>query len=167
MSEIVNKVAESGLITLDLEIFYPKEDILSFDLKEHLFMGLILKEKDFRASLQSLDWSIYQGKAVALFCSADAIIPLWAYMLVTSYLNPIAKRVLSGAPEEARKQLFIENIRALDPAQFSGSRVVVKGCGDIEIGEYAFVEITSILQPVVKSLMYGEPCSTVPVYKNK
>jgi hypothetical protein len=167
MSEIVNKVAESGLITLDLEIFYPKEDILSFDLKEHLFMGLILKEKDFRASLQSLDWSAYQGKAVALFCSADAIIPLWAYMLVTSYLNPIAKRVLSGTPEEAKKQLFIENIRALDPAQFSSSRVVVKGCGDIEISEYAFVEITSLLQPVVKSLMYGEPCSTVPVYKLK
>lgn len=165
MSEIVNKVAESGLITLDLETFYPQEEILSFDLKDHLFMGLILKEKDFRASLQSFDWSVYQGKAVALFCSADAIIPLWAYMLVTSYLNPIAKRVLSGTQEEARKQLFIENIRALDPAQFSGSRVVVKGCGDIEISEYAFVEITSILQPVVKSLMYGEPCSTVPVYK--
>lgn len=165
MSEIVNKVAESGLITLDLETFYPQEEILSFDLKDHLFMGLILKEKDFRASLQSFDWSVYQGKAVALYCSADAIIPLWAYMLVTSYLNPIAKRVLSGTQEEARKQLFIENIRALDPAQFSGSRVVVKGCGDIEISEYAFIEITSILQPVVKSLMYGEPCSTVPVYK--
>jgi hypothetical protein len=167
MSEIVNKVAESGLITLDLELFYPKEEILSFDLKDHLFMGLILKEKDFRASLQSLDWSVYQGKTVALFCAADAIIPLWAYMLVTSYLKPFAKRVLSGTPEEARKQLFIENIRSLDPTQFSGSRVVVKGCGDIQIGEYAFVEITSLLQPVVKSLMYGEPCSTVPVYKMK
>jgi hypothetical protein len=167
MSEIVNKVAESGLITLDLEIFYPNEEILSFDLKDHLFMGLILKEKDFRASLQSLEWSAYAGKTVALFCSADAIIPLWAYMLVTSYLKPFAKRVLSGTPEEARRQLFIENIRSLDPAPFSGSRVVVKGCGDIQIGEYAFVEITSLLQPVVKTLMYGEPCSTVPVYKMK
>lgn len=165
MSEIVNKVAESGLITLDLEAFYPHDEILAFDLKDHLFMGLILKEKDFRASLQSLDWSLYQGKTVALFCSADAIIPLWAYMLVTSYLKPFAKKVLSGTPEDARKQLFIDNIRALDPATFSGSRVVVKGCGDIQIGEYAFVEITSLLQPVVKSLMYGEPCSTVPVYK--
>jgi hypothetical protein len=167
MSEIVNKVAESGLITLDLELFYPKEEILSFDLKDHLFMGLILKEKDFRASLQSLDWSLYAGKTVALFCSADAIIPLWAYMLVTSYLMPFAKRILSGTPEEARKQLFIENIRSLDPTPFSGSRVVVKGCGDIQIGDYAFIEITSLLQPVVKSLMYGEPCSTVPVYKMK
>jgi hypothetical protein len=167
MSEIVNKVAESGLITLDLEVLYPQDEILSFDLTEHLFMGQILKEKDFRASLQSLDWSVFQGKTVALYCSADAIIPLWAYMLVTSYLKPYAKRVLSGTPEEARKQLFIDNIRSLDPTQFSGSRVVVKGCGDIEIGEYAFVEITSILQPVVKSLMYGEPCSTVPVYKLK
>jgi hypothetical protein len=167
MSELVNKVAESGLITLDLEVYYPQDEILSFDLTEHLFMGQILKEKDFRASLQSLDWSVFQGKTVALYCSADAIIPLWAYMLVTSYLKPYAKRVLSGTPEEARKQLFIDNIRSLDPTQFSGSRVVVKGCGDIEIGEYAFVEITSILQPVVKSLMYGEPCSTVPVYKLK
>lgn len=167
MSEIVNKVAESGLITLDLELFYPKEEILSFDLKDHLFMGLILKEKDFRASLQSTDWSVYAGKNVALFCSADAIIPLWAHMLVTSYLRPVAKSVLSGTPEEARKQMFIDNIRAIDLAPFAGSRVVVKGCGDIQIGEYAFVEITSLLQPVVKSLMYGEPCSTVPVYKMK
>lgn len=167
MSELVNKVAESGLITLDLEVYYPQDEILSFDLTEHLFMGQILKEKDFRASLQSLDWSVFQGKTVALYCSADAIIPLWAYMLVTSYLKPYAKRVLSGTPEEARKQLFIDNIRSLDPTQFSGSRVVVKGCGDIQLGEYAFVEITSILQPVVKSLMYGEPCSTVPVYKLK
>ena len=167
MSEIVNKVAESGLITLDLELFYPKEEILSFDLKDHLFMGLILKEKDFRASLQSMNWSAYAGKTFALFCSADAIIPLWAYMLVTSYLGPFAKRVLSGTPEEARKQIFIDNIRALDVSPFMGSRVVVKGCGDIQLGEYAFVEITSLLQPVVKSLMYGEPCSTVPVFKSK
>jgi hypothetical protein len=167
MSELVNKVAESGLITLDLEVYYPQDEILSFDLTEHLFMGQILKEKDFRASLQSLDWSVFQGKTVALYCSADAIIPLWAYMLVTSYLKPYAKRVLSGTPEEARKQLFIDNIRSLDPTQFSGSRVVVKGCGDTQLGEYAFVEITSLLQPVVKSLMYGEPCSTVPVYKLK
>ena len=167
MSELVNKVAESGLITLDLEVYYPQDEIPSFDLTEHLFMGQILKEKDFRASLQSLDWSVFQGKTVALYCSADAIIPLWAYMLVTSYLKPYAKRVLSGTPEEARKQLFIDNIRSLDPTQFSGSRVVVKGCGDTQLGEYAFVEITSLLQPVVKSLMYGEPCSTVPVYKLK
>lgn len=167
MSELVNKVAESGLITLDLEVYSPQDEILSFDLTEHLFMGQILKEKDFRASLQSLDWSVFQGKTVALYCSADAIIPLWAYMLVTSYLKPYAKRVLSGTPEEARKQLFIDNIRSLDPTPFSGLRVVVKGCGDIQLGEYAFVEITSLLQPVVKSLMYGEPCSTVPVYKLK
>lgn len=165
MSEIINKVAESGLITLDLETLYPVDEILGFDLKDHLFMGLILKEKDFRASLQSMDWSVYQGKQVALFCSADAIIPLWAYMLVTSYLRPVAKAVHSGTPEEARKQLFIQQIRSLDLAPFAGARVVVKGCGDLQLGEYAFVEITNLLQPVVKSLMYGEPCSTVPVYK--
>ncbi len=165
MSEIVNKVAESGLITLDLETLYPGEEIMAFDLKDHLFMGLILKEKEFRAALQSLNWSVYQGKLVTLYCSADAIVPLWAYMLVTSYLMPLAKTVLSGTPEETRKQMFIKNIRALDTTPFMGARVVVKGCGDLQLGEYAFVEITARLQPVVKSLMYGEPCSTVPVYK--
>ena len=165
MGEIVNKVAESGLITLDLETLYPQEEILGFDLKDHLFMGLILKEKEFRASLQQLDWSIYKDKQVALYCSADAIIPLWAYMLVTSYLVPQARQVFSGTPEDCRKKIFIDNIKAIDPSSFKDARVVVKGCGDLEIGEYAFVEITAKLQPVVKSLMYGEPCSTVPVYK--
>jgi hypothetical protein len=164
---IVNKVAESGLITLDLEMLYPKQEILAFDLKDHLFMGLILKEKDFRAALQQIDWSGYKDKCVAIYCSADAIIPLWAYMLVTSYLQPQASQLFSGAPDELKKNLFIQNIKTLNTAQFEGARVVVKGCGDIEIGEYAFVEITNLLQPVVKSLMYGEPCSTVPVFKAK
>jgi hypothetical protein len=164
---IVNKVAESGLITLDLETLYPTQEILAFDLKDHLFMGLILKEKDFRAALQQIDWSVYKDKCVAIYCSADAIIPLWAYMLVTSYLQPQASQLFSGAPDELKKNLFIQNIKTLNTAQFEGARVVVKGCGDIEIGEYAFVEITNLLQPVVKSLMYGEPCSTVPVFKAK
>jgi len=162
---IVNKVAESGLITLDLETFYPRDEILSFDLKAHLFMGLILKEKDFRAALQTTDWTVYKEKYVALYCSADAIIPLWAYMLVASYLKLQAREIFSGTPDEFRKKLFVENIRNIDSGPFTGARVVVKGCGDLEIGEYAFVEIMSVLQPVVKSLMYGEPCSTVPVYK--
>ena len=168
MSEtIINKVAESSLITLNLETLYPAEEISSFDLKDHLFMGLILKEKDFRASLQQLNWSQYQNKPVAIYCSADAIVPLWAFMLVASYLKPLAKQIFSGTPEEFKKYIFIQNIRNLDPKEFKDARVVVKGCGDIEIGEYAFVEITSFLQPLVKSLMYGEPCSTVPVFKAK
>ncbi len=164
---IINKVAESGLITLDLETFYPKDDISGFDLKEYLFRGLILKEKDFRDSLSSLVWEQYRDKNVAIYCSADAIIPLWAYMLVSSYLQPVAKNIYSGTPEEFRKQEFIKNIRAIEPTIYIDQRVVIKGCGDIEFGEYAFVEITNKLRPVVKSLMYGEPCSTVPVYKRK
>lgn len=164
---IVNKVAESGLITLDLEMYYPAEDIISFDLKDHLFMGLILKEKDFRAALAEMNWEIYRDKYVALFCSADAIIPLWAYMLVSSQLSPVAKKVFSGSPEEAKKQLFIEKINAIDSNDFLDKRVVIKGCGDLELGEYAYIEITNKLTPVVKSLMYGEPCSTVPVHRRR
>jgi hypothetical protein len=164
---IVNKVAESGLVTLDLETFYPTEEILSFDLKDHLFMGLILKEKDFRSALAEMDWENYRDKYVAVFCSADAIIPLWAYMLVSSQLSPVAKKVFSGSPDEARKQLFIERINAIDSNDYADKRVVIKGCGDLDIGEFAYIEITNKLTPVVKSLMYGEPCSTVPVYKRK
>lgn len=164
---IVNKVAESGLITLDLEMYYPTDDMISFDLKDHLFMGLILKEKDFRAALAEMNWEVYRDKYVALFCSADAIIPLWAYMLVSSQLSPVAKKVFSGSPEEAKKQLFIEKINAIDSNDFVDKRVVIKGCGDLEIGEYAYIEITNKLTPVVKSLMYGEPCSTVPVHRKR
>jgi hypothetical protein len=164
---IVNKVAESGLITIDLEDLYPKEDIQGFDLKDHLFMGLILKEKDFREALQNLDWEQYRDKLVAVHCSADAIIPLWAYMLVTSRLSGIARKIFAGSPEKMREQLFLENIRSLDISSYTEKRIVVKGCGDLQLGEAAFVEITAKLMPVVKSLMYGEPCSTVPVYKKK
>lgn len=161
----MNKVAESGLITLDLETLYPREEIAEFDLKDHLFMGMILKEKDFRTALDQADWSIYKDKQVALHCSADAIIPMWAYMLATSHLCKAAARVFSGTKDELIRDLMIRNIRAMDAGAFEGARVVVKGCGDIRIGEFAFVEITSLLQPVARSLMYGEPCSTVPVYK--
>ena len=164
---IINKVAESGLITLDLETLYPRGEITGIDLKDYLFKGLILKEKDFREALAATDWSMFAGKNVAIYCSADAIIPLWAYMLISSYLQPVAKTVFSGSPEELKKQEFIQNIRALDASEYEDKRVVIKGCGDIAIGEYAFVEITNRLLPVVKSLMYGEPCSTVPVYKKR
>jgi len=164
---IINKVAESGLITIDLESFFPVDEIVGFDLRDFLFMGLILKEKDFREALTAFDWENMRSKKVAIYCSADAIIPLWAYMLVSSYLQPVAKLVFSGTPEELKKQEFIKNIQQLDATIFEDKRVVVKGCGDMEIGEYAFVEITNKLRPVVKSLMYGEPCSTVPVYKKR
>jgi hypothetical protein len=167
MDAIINKVAESGLVTLDLEDFYPKEEILAFDLKNYLFMGVILKEKDFRAALGELNWENYRNKLVALHCSAEAIIPMWAYMLVSSNLSDIARKVFSGTTEDVRREIFIEKIREINREEYTDKRVVVKGCGDLEIGEYAFVEITNKLAPVVKSLMYGEPCSTVPVYKKK
>ena len=168
MSEpIVNKVAESGLITIDLENFLPDGEVVVFDLKDHLFMGLILKEKDFREALKNTDWDAFEDKNVAITCSADAIIPVWAYMLVASYLEPVAKEVYLGTEEEMTKHLFLKKISLINMQQFADQRVVVKGCGDIPIGNYAYAEITKQLRPVVKSIMYGEPCSTVPVYKKK
>jgi hypothetical protein len=164
---IVNKVANSGLITLDLEKYIPEGEILVFDLKDHLFMGLILKEKDFREALKNLDWSVYQDKNVALLCSVDAIIPLWAYMLVVTYLEPVAKDIYLGAAPEMYKHLFLKNIASIDLSAFDGQRVVVKGCGEIPIENFAYAEITRLLRPVVKSIMYGEPCSTVPIYKSR
>jgi hypothetical protein len=165
--EIVNKVAQSQLVTLDLESYYPVEEIVVFDLKPHLFMELILKEKEFRAALQNNDWSAYQNKVVAVTCTADAIIPMWAYMLVASYLQPVAKDVIFGDEQTARQQLFVRNIEVIDTEPFVEKRIVVKGCGDIPIGEYAYLAITKKLMPVAKSLMYGEPCSTVPIFKRK
>ncbi len=168
MSEpIINKVAESGLITLNLEEYYPKEEILSFDLKPFLFMEMILKEKDFRQALQQHEWTLYADKIAAVTCTADAVIPVWAYMLVATYLQPIAKEVIMGDIETARKQIFLKNIDAINESVFTDQRVVIKGCGDLPIGEYAYMEITKKLRPVAKSIMYGEPCSTVPVYKKK
>src|SRR2546423_8306238 len=139
---IVNKVAESGLITLDLEEYYPKEETAVFDLKDHLFMGLILKEKDYREKLKNTDWSVYQGKNVCVTCSADAVIPMWAYMLTTSYLQPVAKEVVYGNEDFLHRALFIKNLSAINPADFTGKRVVIKGCGDKSISETAYVEIT-------------------------
>jgi len=164
---IVNKVAESGIITLNLEDFYPKEDILVFDLKEFLFMGLILKEKDFRAALQAIDWKQYLDKNVAVTCSADAIIPVWAYMLVASYLQPFAGEIVFGNKEMLISFLIDKNIEKINASNYTDSRVVIKGCGDIQIPASAYMTITSKLRPYVRSIMYGEPCSTVPVYKKK
>ena len=164
---IVNKVSESGLITLDLEEYYPKEDVVVFDLKDHLFMGLILKEKDFREALKNLDWEKWRDKNVAVTCTADAIIPVWAYMLIASYLQPVAKDFLLGDEKELRRRLFLKNISSIDVNPFVGQRIVIKGCGDAAIEDFAYLEITKLLLPVVKTIMYGEPCSTVPIYKKK
>lgn len=168
MAELpVNKVAESGLISVDLEEYYPKEPIKAFDLKEYLFMELILKEKDFRAALLATDWNIYQGANVAITCSADAIIPMWAYMLVASYLQPYAVNVVFGDEKKLISTLLLKNLSAVKGEEYTDKRVVVKGCGEVDIPEAAYVEITNKLRPFAKSIMYGEPCSTVPIYKKR
>ena len=165
--EIINKVAQSALLTLDLEDYYPKEEIVLFDLKPYLFMEQILREKEFRTSLQNIDWTIYQDKIVAVTCTADAIIPLWSYMLVAVYLEPYAKNIVMGDVQAALQQTYLARLAAIDVREFTDQRVVIKGCGDLFVGAYAYMEITRRLRPVVKSIMYGEPCSTVPVYKKR
>jgi hypothetical protein len=167
MEELRNKVAESGIITIDLEEFYPKGEICSFDIKEFLFMEMLLKEKDFRASLDQHDWEQYRGKQVAVFCSIDAIIPMWAYMLISSKLSGFASSIHEGTKEDVFKSTFIQNIQAIKENDYQDKRVIIKGCGDKEIPAFAYTEITNLLLPYVKSLMYGEACSAVPVFKRK
>lgn len=163
--EIINKISQSGLVTLDLEQFFPVRPVLVFDLKPFLFMDLILKEKDFRAALAATDWTSYQDQIVGIHCSAEAVIPVWAFMLVASYLQPIAKEVIHGDEAAVLRQIITNRIQALDPELYRDQRIVVKGCGDQPVGDFAYLEITKLLRPVVKSIMYGEPCSTVPIYK--
>jgi Protein of unknown function (DUF2480) len=163
----VNKVAESGIITLNLEDYFPKDAVVVFDMKDHLFMGLILKEKDFREVLKTLDTTIYENKIVALTCSADAVIPMWAYMLVASLLQPIAIEIIFGTEAYAKENMLLRNIETIDTTAYNDARVVIKGCGELPIGEVAYIAITKKLRPVAKSIMYGEPCSTVPVFKKK
>jgi hypothetical protein len=162
---IINKVAQSPLSTIDLEEYYPTEEIVLFDLKSFLFMELIVKEKEFREALQKTTWNFYQDKIVAVTCSADAIIPVWAYMLVVSYLQPFAKDIILGDEKTALRDIFLKRIESIDANAFADKRIVIKGCGDLPIGEFAYMEITKKLRPVAKSIMYGEPCSTVPVFK--
>ncbi len=164
---IINKVAESALTSIDLEEYYPKGETAVFDLKDHLFMGLILKEKDFRATLQTYNWEPFRDKNVAITCSADAIIPMWAYMLVASNLQPVAKEVVFGEEKNILNNLLVRNLATIKGEEYADKRVVVKGCGDVAIPEAAYVEITNKLRPYVKSIMYGEPCSTVPIFKRK
>jgi len=167
MEQIVNKVADSGIVTLDLEQFYPKGEIAVFDMKDHLFMGLILKEKDFRTTLQNLDWEQFRDKNVAVTCSADAIIPVWAYMLVASYMQPLAKEIVFGNVQTLVRTLISQNLSKIDATEYEDKRVVIKGCGEISIPDAAYMEITAKLRPFAKSIMYGEPCSTVPIFKKK
>ena len=162
---LVNRVASSALLTLDLEDYYPAGEVVGFDLKDYLFMGLILKEKDFREALKVHDWTQYAGKNVAVFCSADAIIPMWAYMLVATYLAAHARDVVHALPEQYVELAYLKTLAALDLEPFAGKRVVIKGCSDKPVPPSAYLEITRRLQPLALSIMFGEPCSTVPVYK--
>jgi hypothetical protein len=165
--EIINKVANSGIISIDLETFVTFGERVLFDIKPLLFQELILKEQDFRNFIKTNDWSIYKDKLVALTCSADAIVPTWAYMLLCTALEPYAKRIVFGSLQELDNLLFAERLSRLNVSDYKDARVVVKGCGDVSIPINAYVQLTSMLKPVVKSIMYGEPCSTVPVYKAK
>lgn len=167
METIVNKVANSGIITLDLETLLPKNEIVVLDVKPFLFMEMILKEKDFRAQIQEYDWTQYSNKIVAITCTADAIIPLWAYMLLSTYLQPYAKSVHFGSEAQVKNSILMQNITNLDAQSYADARVVVKGCGTETLGEDAYIAITNKLLPIAKSIMYGEPCSTVPVFKKK
>lgn len=164
---IVNKVAASGIITIDLEEFYPEAEITGIDIKEWLFMDMLLKEKPFREALKANDWSVYAGKPVAIFCSTDAIIPRWAYMLLATYLNPVAEAVFIGTPEQMATQMILNRIQELDITPYQDKRIILKGCGKKEVDAAVYFAMTSRLMPHVQSIMYGEACSSVPVYKKK
>lgn len=165
--EIVNKVASSGLVTLDLEKLYHPGQRVVYDLSDNLYQGMILKEKDFRTFVKEKDWSEYEGKNVAIICSADAIVPTWAYMLLASVLSPHTNLVVFGDLEALEQALFQQAIDQLDLEKFRDQRIVVKGCGDKEVPLFAYTEIVRKLRPISKSIMYGEPCSTVPIFKKK
>jgi hypothetical protein len=166
-NEIVNKVSTSGIVTINLEDFYIKGERVLFDIKPLLFKELILKEKDFREFIKNNDWSQYQNKFIALTCTADAIVPTWAYMLLTLALQPFAKKVVFGDLQTLDTLLFAEQLEKLNVKDYKDARIVIKGCGDIDLPKNAYVQLTALLQPHAKSIMYGEPCSTVPLYKRK
>ena len=165
--EIVNRVAKSNLITIDLEDFYDEGERVVLDIKDQLHQGMILREKDFREFVREHDWTLYEGKNVAITCSVDAIVPTWAFMLVATKLSPYARHFVLGGPEELERSLFEKALEVLDIDKYEDARVVIKGCSDLPVPESAYVELVRMLTPKVKSIMYGEPCSTVPVYKKR
>jgi hypothetical protein len=167
MDEIINKVAGSGIVSIDLEEFYFPEERVIFDIKPHLFKELILKEKEFRDFIKTNDWSIFQNKIVGIVCTADAIVPTWAYMLMSLALEPFATRIFFANLAEIEVLLFSEKLAALDLQKYKDARVVIKGCGEKQVPINAYTQLTLLLKPIAKSIMYGEPCSTVPLFKAK
>ena len=165
MEEIINRVAKSPLITFNLEEYYDQNERVVLDIKDQLFQGMVLREKDFREFLRSHDWATYKDKNVAITCSADAIVPTWAFMLLSIELAPFAKNVFYGTREELDKFLFQKALSRIDPEEYRDKKVVVKGCSKYDVPVNAYVELVNLLQPVAASIMYGEPCSTVPLFK--
>jgi hypothetical protein len=165
MEEFVNRVAQSALQTINLEEFIHPGERVVYDIKENLFMGLMLREKDFREFIKTNDWSQYENKNVAIICSADAIVPTWAYMLLAVKLQPFVHKYVFGNLEALEQELFQEAIEKINPEDYRDAKLVVKGCGNIPVPTYAYVKIMEKLLPVAASIMYGEPCSTVPIYK--
>lgn len=167
MSGIVNRVEASGIITLDLEELIPDRTRSYIDIKDQLFKGLILREKDFRSWVKQHDWSQYNNQDVAVYCSADAVVPTWAYMLIATAISPITSSIYFTQPDNLSAMVAERAVSQIDTQQYSDSRVVIKGCGNRDISNHAYVMLTSKLTSVAKSVMFGEPCSTVPVYKKK
>lgn len=167
MDEIINKVANSKLVVIDLEDFYPEGPRVVFDIKNWLFMELVLKEKDFREKAKNHDWNQYKGAYVALNCSSDAIVPGWAYLLLTSYLTPFAKKVVTGSLVDMENILFSEIILRKDFSIYIDLPVIIKGCSNKPVPGNAYTLLIQKLQPVAKSIFYGEACSSVPIYKRK
>lgn len=163
--EIINRVVNSPIVSIDLEEYYHHGDRLVYDIADNLFQGMILREKDFRLFVKEHDWMQYQGKNVSLICSEDAIVPTWAYMLLMTKLEGIANLVVMGSLDTLEYALFQQALAKINLKEIADRPVVVKGCGNLPVPESAYVELTRILKPHVKSLMYGEPCSTVPLYK--
>lgn len=165
--EIINRVAASALVTFDLEEYFQPGDRILIDIKDQLYQELMLKEKDFRNYIKSHDWSQYKDKHVAITCSADAIIPTWAFMLLTSALQPFARTIVFGNLDNLEMKIFSDVFQKINWNQFTGSKVVVKGCSKVNVPTAVYVEATRLLLPHVASVMFGEPCSTVPVFKKK
>lgn len=163
--ELVNRVAQSGLITVNLEQFFPENEIISFDLKDYLFKEMILKEKDFRTALKEIDWMKFQDSILIIYCSNNAIIPIWAYMLIASYAEPFCKDIFVGTKKEYLNHYYKTKIDALSMETYIDQKIVIKGCSGKPVPEGAYQYLTSRLRPFAKSIMFGEPCSTVPIYK--
>lgn len=165
MNDITNRVANSPIYSLNMEEFYPRERRVKFDLRPFLYQDLILKEKEFRSMLKEVDWSVYKDTWVSIICSVDAIVPTWAYMLVSTYLQPVSKGYVIGGAEELEIFIAEQTLKSLDLSVMENRPVVIKGCSKIDIPLFAYGRLVSLLQPIAKSLMFGEPCSTVPLVK--